>query len=308
MSSIAVPNHTSSPRERRVRPPRRRQLLLALRALCPLVTTPLVAQSAEGGRALAHYELRGAPAWRTELPAELAEISGLTLAPDHTVLAHGDERAVVYRFDLRTRRVIGRFGLAGSHGVLHGDFEDIALVGDRLFLVASTGEIVEGRVAADGETTRAVRRTRGLGGACEVEGMTPDASTESLLLLCKTTRSKRWRGQVVILAVSTATWRFEDAPRILVAEKALEAVTGEKRFNGSALTRHPRTGTLLLLAGPQHVYAEITETGEVLGGGRLDARLHRQPEGIAVAPDLTLLISDEAAGHTAAIAGYAYRK
>ena len=255
-----------------------------------------------------HYELGGAPAWRTKLPWELAEISGLTLAPDNSVLAHGDERAVIYRFDLGTRRLIGRFGLTGSRGVLHGDFEDIALVGDRLFLVASTGEIVEGRVAADGQTARAVRRTRGLGGACEVEGMTPDSSTESLLLLCKTTGSKRWRGQVVILAVSTVTWRFEDAPRILVSEKALGAVTGEKHFHGSALTWHPRTGTLLLLAGPQHALAEITRTGDVLGGGRLNGRLHPQPEGIAVAPDQTLLISDEAAGGTAAITGYAYRK
>jgi uncharacterized protein YjiK len=272
------------------------------------LAAPLAAQSEDGGRAPAYYDLRGAPAWRTELPAELAEISGLTLAPDNTVLTHGDERAVIYRFDLRTHRLVGRFGLAGPHGVLHGDFEDIALVGDRLFLVASTGEIEEGRVASDGETVRAVRRTRGLGGACEVEGMVPDASTESLLLLCKTTRGKRWRGQVVILAVSTATWRFEDAPRVVVSEKALEAVTGEKRFNGSALTRHPRTGTLLLLAGPQRAYAEISASGEVLGGGRLDGRLHRQPEGIAVAPDLTLLISDEAAGRTAALAGYDYRR
>jgi uncharacterized protein YjiK len=72
------------------------------------------------------------------------------------------------------------------------------------------------------------------------------------------------------------------------------------------MTWHPRTGTLLLLAGPQRTYAEISRNGEVLGGGRLD-RHHRQPEGIAVAPDLSLLISDEAAGRTATITAYAFR-
>jgi hypothetical protein len=285
----------------------RQALIAAALGLAPAGT--LDAQTDTGGAAgaLAHYQLHAAPAWRVELPNELSEISGLALAPDGSLLAHGDERAVVWRFDLRARRPTERFGLADRRGVLHGDFEDIALVGERLFLVASSGEIIEGRVAADGRTTQAVRRTRGLSGACEVEGMTWDVSTRSLLLLCKTTRTKRWRGAVVILAVSVDTWRFEEAPRILVPMKRLAAVTGEKEFHGSAMTWHPRTGTLLLVAGPQRTYAEIRRTGEVLGGGRLQKALHRQPEGIAVTPDLTLLISDEAAGRTATITAYAYR-
>jgi hypothetical protein len=277
--------------------------------LAMVLASPLAGQSdgASGSGALSHYHLGGAPAWRAELPTELSEISGLALAPDGEVLAHGDERAVIWRFDPRTRRPTGRFGLAGRRGVLRGDFEDIAVVGDRLFLVASSGEIVEGRAAPDGQTTPAVRRSAGLGKACEIEGMTWDPPTRSLLLLCKTTRTKGWRGHVAILAVNVDTWRFEQAPRILVPEKRLAAVTGSKQFHGSALTWHPRTGTLLLLAGPQHAYAEISRRGDVLGGGRLDAKLHRQPEGIAVAPDLTLLISDEAAGRTASITAYAYR-
>ncbi len=46
----------------------------------------------------------------------------------------------------------------------------------------------------------------------------------------------------------------------------------------------------------------------VLGGARLAADRHRQPEGIAIAPDGTPLISDEAAGKTATITGYACRR
>jgi hypothetical protein len=137
--------------------------------------------------------------------------------------------------------------------------------------------------------------------------MTWDPATKALLLLCKTTRSKRWKDQVVILAVSPETWRFEERPRILVPQERLENLTGEKRFNGSGLARHPRTGTYLLVAGPQQALAEVSAAGEVLGGGRLDKDRHRQPEGIAVAPDLTLLISDEAARAGAAITAYAYR-
>jgi hypothetical protein len=263
--------------------------------------------TAQTGRALAHYDLEGAPAWREELPADLAEVSGLAFTPDGRLLAHGDERGVVWRYDLKSRRIAGRFGLSDHGGVLHGDFEDITVVGERLFLVTGGGAIYEGRIAPDGRIGRAARRIQGLAGGCEVEGMTWDPATESLLLLCKSTRSQRWKDSVVILAVSPDTWRFERSPRILVPVDRLENLTGEKRFSGSGLTRHPRTGSYLLVAGPQHAFAEVSAAGQVLGGGRLDKHRHRQPEGIAVAPDLTLLISDEASGGTAAITAYAYR-
>jgi hypothetical protein len=263
--------------------------------------------AAQTGPALAHYDLKGGTAWREELPDGLAEVSGLALTPDGRLLAHGDERGIVWLYDLKGRRTVGRFGLGERGRVLHGDFEDIAVVGERVFLVTGAGAIYEGRIAPDGRIGRAVRRIQGLGGGCEVEGMTWDPATESLLLLCKTTRTKRWKDRVVILAVSPETWRFEERPRILVSEDRLQQVTGEKRFNGSALTRHPRTGTYLLVAGQQRAFAEVSPAGEVLGGGRLEKDRHRQPEGIAIAPDLTLLISDEAGRDTAAITAYTYR-
>jgi hypothetical protein len=52
--------------------------------------------------------------------------------------------------------------------------------------------------------------------------------------------------------------------------------------------------------------AEVDTAGRVLGGGRLDPKRHRQPEGIAIAPDLTLLVSDEGAGKDATLTAYAW--
>jgi hypothetical protein len=264
--------------------------------------------AAQTGRALPDYDLDGPAAWQEELPADLAEVSGLAFTPDGVLLAHGDERGVVWRYDLRSRRSAGRFGLGDRGGVLHGDFEDITVVGERLFLVTGAGAIYEGRIAPDGRIGPAARRIQGLGGGCESEGMTWDPATESLLLLCKSTRTKRWKDSVAILAVSPENWRFERRPRILISEGSLEKVTGEKRFHGSGLARHPRTGTFLLVAGRQRTFAEVNAAGEVLGGGRLRKDRHRQPEGVAVAPDLTLLISDEAAARNqATLTAYAYR-
>jgi uncharacterized protein YjiK len=256
---------------------------------------------------LSHYDPAGAASLRIALPADLAEISGLAYTPDGRLFAQGDEQAVVYQIDLASGRLVKRFGIGGPGGPLLGDFEDIQVVGDRIFLVTSKGEVLEGREGGDGETRPALRSGRGLGGACETEGMTWDPGSKSLLLLCKQTKRKQSKGQVVILAYSPETGKFEPEPRLVIPEAELQRVTGAKGFAGSAITRHPRSGTYLMLAGPQRLFAEIDSTGKVLGGGKLSAHRHRQPEGIAIAPDLTLLISDEAAGRTATITGYAYR-
>jgi uncharacterized protein YjiK len=281
--------------------------LLPALLLCLGLMACAEAQSAPAG-SLGHYDLAGAPVARVELPAGLAEVSGLAYTPDGRLLAHGDEQAVVFQIDVATGKVVKRFAVGGPGGPLLGDFEDIQVVGDRLFLVTSAGELVEAREGADGATVPVVRRTRGLNGACEVEGMSWDQASGSMLLLCKGTKGKRWQDQLVILAVDPETGEFASEPRLTVPQAELGRRTGAKRFAGSAMVRHPRTGTYLLLAGPQHAYAEIDTAGKVLGGGALAEGRHRQPEGIAVAPDLTLLISDEAAGRTATITGYAYRR
>jgi hypothetical protein len=267
---------------------------------------PAAAQ-VDRGSALAHYDLAGPPAWRAALPNPLSEVSGLAATPSGQLLAHGDERAVIWRFDPVRRRTSARFGLGARGHLLRGDFEDIARVGERLFLVTEGGEIFEGRTAPDGTVGPGRRRTFGLGRGCAAEGLAWDAPSRSLLMLCKTARTERWKDHLIVLAISIDSWRFENRPRLLVPSAAIQGVTGHRHFHGTALVRHPRTGSYLVLAGPEHAFVELSPSGAVLGGGRLDHDLYRQPEGMAVGPDLTLFISDEARGHTAHITAYAFR-
>jgi uncharacterized protein YjiK len=284
-----------------------RAFVLSL-ALILLGSVPTGCVAGQSSGALANYDLAAAPASRVKLPAELSEVSGIAYTADSRLLAHGDEEAMVWQIGWPGGRLVKRFGIGGRDGLMHGDFEDIQVVGDRIFLVTSAGQIVEGREGADGQISPALRATRGLKAGCEVEGMSWDAASSSMLLLCKSAKSRRWKDRVVVLAVSPETGRFEPEPRLTIAERELEQVTGAKGFAGSALVRHPRTGTYLILASQQRAFAEVDAAGKVLGGGRLSAERHRQPEGIAIAPDLTLLISDEAAGRAATISGYAYRR
>jgi hypothetical protein len=284
-----------------------RELLLLSAALFAVRQVSGQTEGRAGADALSHYRLDAPPDWSATLPPGLAEVSGLASTRSGMLLAHGDERAEIWEWNPDERRARAHFGLRGPVRLLRGDFEDIALVGERLFLVTGSGEIFEGRVAPDGKTGPAVRRSRGLGQACEAEGMAWDPPTRSLLILCKTARTERWNHHLIILAISTETWRFEREPRLVVPAAALERATGKEHFHGSAMARHPRTGTYLVIAGPERTFVELSASGAVLGGGRLDRDHHRQPEAIVVGPDLTLFIGDEAAGHTARITAYAYR-
>jgi hypothetical protein len=272
-----------------------------------LCTALPAAAQVDSGSALRHYDLAGAPTWRAPLPSPLSEVSGLAVTPSGQLLAHGDERAVIWHFDPVRRQTSARFGLRSRGRLLRGDFEDIALVGERLFLMTEAGEIFEGRAAPDGTVGPSRRRSLGLGRGCSAEGLTWDAPSRSLLLLCKTARTQRWKHHLIVLAISIDTWRFERTPRLLVPSAAIQRVTGQRHFHGTALVRHPRSGSYIILAGPEHAFIELSRSGAVLGGGRLNRKVHHQPEGLTIGSDLTLFIGDEARGGSASITAYAYR-
>jgi hypothetical protein len=197
--------------------------LMLLLALGLAVSTE--AQSAPAG-ALSRYHLDGTPAARIELPAELAEVSGIAFTGDGRLLAHGDEQAVIYQIEYPSGKMVKRFAIGDAGGPLLGDFEDIQVVGDHVFLVTSAGALVEAREGRAGETVPVLRRTRGLGGACEVEGLSWDEGSSSMLLLCKRTQGKRWKDRLVILAVNPATGEFEPEPRLTVDYAELERLPG----------------------------------------------------------------------------------
>jgi uncharacterized protein YjiK len=92
-----------------------------------------------------------------------------------------------------------------------------------------------------------------------------------------------------------------------VPESEVARVTRVDQFHGSAMAVAPESDALILIAGPQRRIIEISSNGELVAGKALEARLHRQPEGLAFTADRTILISDEAAGARATLTAYAYR-
>ncbi|HYC32706.1 MAG TPA: hypothetical protein VEB59_10500, partial [Gemmatimonadales bacterium] len=268
----------------------------------------------------AEYKLADAPAWQVRLPAELHEISGLAVTEDGRVFAHGDEDATVYQIDPRAGTITKRFGLAptgsdpdlgkkkgGKDGKLAGDFEDIAVAGDRFYLVTSNGVLLQFKEGADGASVPYEAFTTPLADVCEVEGLAHDPAKASLLVLCKTMEEKSEREQVAVYDWSLDRRSLSERPRFSIPWSELTSLTGDKEFNGSAITVRPGGGSLFLIAGPQRLFAETAPDGKPVRGGAFAKETQPQPESVAFLPDGTLLVASEGGKGVATLAGYSAR-
>jgi uncharacterized protein YjiK len=261
---------------------------------------PLTAQTPG---ALARYDFAASPAARWKLPRALDEISGLTRDSAGRLFAHADERAIVYQIDPVSQRIVKQFTF--GQPAIPGDFEAIAIVGNRVMLTTSDGLVYVGHEGRDGEAVRFTRYATGIGRFCEVEGLAWDARARELLFACKTPRVAPLRGQLAVFGWSPERPAPVTAPRVRVPLATLAPRIGRTGVAPSELVIDPKTGHLLLLAARAHAIIELTPTGELVDVARLRASLHRQAEGLAFGSDGTLLVADEANGGRATLTSYA---
>ena len=147
---------------------------------------------------LESYSLNPETATHWKLPGPLEEISGLAMTGDNRLLAHNDERAIVFEIDYQNGSIQKAFQLADLNYPVAGDFEGIAATDDKIFMVTSSGRLYEFREGTSGESVLFNVYTTGVGRDCEIEGLTYDRSQRGLLLMCKDSRSLEMEGQLAI--------------------------------------------------------------------------------------------------------------
>jgi len=274
-----------------------RLLILAALLLFP-GSTP-----GQGGSGLAGC-LGSKPKGRWVLPPDLWEVSGLAMTDDGRLLAHDDERARIVEIDYRSGRIVKSFRFGPRMPL--GDFEGLAIAGTRVFLVTSAGVLYEGREGRDGEAVPYRTIATNAGARCEVEGLAWEPRDRSLLFLCKTPRLRELLGAITVLRWSVDQSRWMVPDRIIIPlGKDLRKMFGSE-FRGSDLARDPKSGHYLAVAGIDHAVVELSLDGggKVLSAGRL-GRHHPQAEGVAVAVDGTVLVSDEGGKAAARLTVYA---
>lgn len=239
---------------------------------------------------------------RFDLPGRLEEVSGLAATPDGRLLAHDDERAVIHVIDPAEEEVGARFSLGDPP--VRGDFEGIALVGERVFLVTSRGILYEFREMPDRrEAPYRVTDTE-LGAHCEIEGLDYDPADHALLFACKVSAPDR--GTIVVHRVPVVASQ-RGLPPLVVDREQLPGHGLSRDFAPSAVAIDPAAGTIVLLSASPPALLEVDRTGRVLAGTALSPERHRQPEGLAFGTDGTLYVADEGDGRDARVTAYERR-
>lgn len=267
----------------------------------PLTDTP---QALGANGSLESYNLKAETATRLKLPDRLREISGLAMTRDNRLLAHNDERGIIFEIDYRNGAIVKAFGLTDLRNPVAGDFEGIAVADDQIYLVTSSGRLYECREGADGETVLFNVYTTGVGRDCEIEGLAYEPGERALLLMCKSPRSPELAGQLAIYRWSIDTKQLVDDGHTLIPITDFSRHIKGKKFQPSGIERHPVSGNYFIVAARQAAIAEITPKGHVVAVMKFPAEWHRQVEGITFAPDYTLIVSDEGAGKRARLTLY----
>ena len=254
---------------------------------------------------LGSYELKAETAAHWKLPGRLREISGLAMTGDGRLLAHNNERGVVYEVDYRDGSIVKAFQLADTANPVAGDFEGIAAAGEHIYLVTSSGRLYECTEGADRESVLFNAYATGVGRDCEIEGLAYDGSLRALLLMCKGARSADLDGKVAIYHWSIDGKQLSETPRTVIPVIEFSRPIAETKFQPSGIERHPASGNYFVVAARQRAIAEITPDGQVLAVRQFPARWHRQIEGITFAADNALIVADEGAGGKAKVTLYA---
>jgi uncharacterized protein YjiK len=221
---------------------------------------------------------------------------------DGRLLAHDDERAVVYEIDYAEGEFVKAFAMGDP--TAKDDFEGISVVDDRVFLVSSSGRLYESAEGPDGERVLYNTYGTGVGRNCEVEGLAFEPRDRTLIMVCKTTDGDELEDSIVIFRWLIDQQSITDDSPILIDRDAVTDVIPGKSFHPSGIERHPFRGTYFVVAAREEAIAEINLAGDVLAAAELHGRANRQVEGIAFSPDGELLLASEGGGGRARLCLY----
>jgi len=237
------------------------------------------------------------PLARWVLPPQLLEVSGLALTPDGNLLAHNDEHPVLSVIDPRRGVVTKQFSF-GERG-LRGDFEGIAFSGGEIFLLVSNGTIYRFREGGDGDTVPYATIDTKLGKECEFEGIAVDRAGV-ILLACKNVAKKGPKDQLVIYKWDPRT---SQASMLAIPYSAVIGDNGWKDLHPADITVEPTTGNYVVIAAQEKALIVVTPDGQVVSSGPLPEK-PRQAEGVAIASDGILYVSDEGSSAPATLTLY----
>lgn len=243
----------------------------------------------------------GPPRTTLELPKALREVSGVVAAADRFLCVQ-DERGQLYvvdgRGEIQEQRKFGP----------KGDYEDLAVVDDELFVLRSDGTLLQRSLGGgDAGAEFALGRP-----GVEYEALAHDAKRARLLVAEKgaLARGATLGAERNVLAFDLGS---RSAAPGLALRLSLDACSraaaaaglrGRLELRISAVAVDPTGDTLWVLAGADGALFAVAWDGQVRGAWGLDRRLLPQAEGLCFDATGRMWFASEAAGGTARLVAF----
>lgn len=225
------------------------------------------------------------------LPEKLKEISGLTTTKDDRLFGHDDERGIVYEIDFKGKNIVRSFSLGSK--VLYKDFEDIAVVNDKFFLLVSNGDLYEFAEGRSKRYTYYKKYNSSFSYKYNFEGMCYDPTSNSLLVTAKEYAGKYFKDRRAIFSFDLDKRKYLPIPRYVLSLVELKKKYELNSFLPTGIEFNPKSKTFFIISSHQQSIIEVSVDGKILGAKLLSKLDHVQPEGITFNKAGDLLISDE---------------
>ncbi|PJJ83318.1 SdiA-regulated domain-containing protein [Mucilaginibacter auburnensis] len=230
---------------------------------------------------------------RYNMPDGLLEISGIALYHGRadSIYAEQDEDGRIYYLKPGDGKV------AHSKFAGHGDYEDIAIMGELLYILRSDGviftfpfkQVQSGNIAN-------VKELKGLLPAGEYEGMCVDEKSKQLYVLCKSCKGNNEKkvGAGYIFNALPGNG-LKASGNFTINVKDIEAQLGKNKmtFRPSALAKNTKTNEWYILSSVNKALVITDVNWQVKAAYPLNPSLFIQPEGMAFDNQNSLYISNE---------------
>ncbi len=254
------------------------------------------------------------PVKKIYLPSILEEVSGQALINDEIIIFIQDEEGDLFFYDLKEERLLKRVDFGKD-----ADYEDVAIVGDEVYVLRSNGLLFRLRNYEDENEIKTKEIETRLSKKNNCEGLAYDPVENRLLIALKgdpeVDDDQGFDGYKAIYEYDFEKEKVKKKPAYLIELKKIKDLenatlyekwshriaetfeeSGDIRFQPSAIAIHPITDQIYILASVGKALAVMERSGELVSIQQLDKWRFVQPEGIAFGADGTLYISSEGDG------------